>query len=128
MGLTMMQNLDTASAAQAAMEWNVYNDFVMQADYLVKIGGIFQVPRKYGKPKLYYGPGLRWEWGTRDISVASPYRKSHDGRLALRFPVGVQYYIPKAPFDVFAEVAPMLALWRSTNLDLTFALGLRFDL
>lgn len=129
MGLTMLQNLDETSAVQAALEWNIYNPFVAQADYLFKEGAPFaNLASGYGKPWLYYGLGGRYEWGERDISIFGPYFHSEKSRLALRFPVGIQYYLPKAPFDAFFEVAPMVSLWRSTTLDLTMALGLRFNL
>lgn len=129
MGLTAVQNFDSTNAVQAALEWNIYNTFVMQGDYLFKEGAPFRrVDPAYGKPWLYYGMGARYEWGGRDISPFGPYRKTHDGRLGIRFPVGVQHYLPKAPFDAFIEVAPMLSLWPSTSLDMMMALGLRFEL
>lgn len=129
MGLTVLQNMDETSAVQAAFEWNIYNPFVAQADYLFKEGAPFaNLSAEYGKPWLYYGLGGRYEWGERNISVTGPYFHSEKGRLALRFPVGIQYYLPKAPFDAFFEAAPMVSLWRSTTLDLTMALGLRFNL
>ena len=128
MGLSFLQNIDSASAIQGALEWGVYHTFVAHADYLFKIGSLFPIDPQYGKLLLNYGPGARLEIGDRDLSLFGPYRHSENARVALRFPVGLQYYIPRVPFDVFVEVAPMLALWHATNLDLTAAFGLRFDL
>jgi hypothetical protein len=129
MGLTMLQNLDSTDAVQAALEWNVYNAFVAQGDYLFKEGAPFRrLEPRFGKAWLYYGLGARYEWGGRDLSFFGPYRHTESGRLGLRFPAGVQYYLPKAPFDVFYELAPMVSLWPSTTLDMMMAIGVRFDL
>ncbi len=128
MGLSLMQNLDETSAVQAAFEVNVENPFTMHADYLLKVNGLFDVAPENGKFQLYYGPGLRMEVGSRKLSPFGPYRTSRSGRVGLRFPVGLQYYLPRIPFDLFAEAAPMLTLWRATHVDMTAALGVRFNL
>jgi hypothetical protein len=128
MGLSVMQNLGQTEAVQGALEYGVYGTFVMHADYLFKENRIFRFDEQYGKLWLYYGPGARLEFGDRDISPFGPYRHSDDARVAIRFPAGLQYYIPKVPFDVFVELAPMLSLWHATNVDMTMAFGLRFDL
>lgn len=128
MGLSVMQNLGQTEAIQGALEYGVYGTFVMHADYLFKENRIFPFEERYGKLWLYYGPGARLELGDRDISPFGPYRHSDNVRAGLRFPAGLQYYIPKAPFDVFVEIAPLLSLWSATNVDLTMALGVRFDL
>ncbi len=127
-GLSLLHNLDETSAVQAAVELNVENPFTMHADYLFKVNGLFAIPPENGKLQLYYGPGMRFEVGTRRISAFGPYRTSRGGRVGIRFPVGLQYYLPVVPFDVFIEAAPMLTLWRSTQVDMTAALGLRFNL
>jgi hypothetical protein len=128
MGISVLQNLDDNEAIQGALEINIENPFVVHGDYVFKEDAPFPFEEQYGKLWLYYGPGVRFEWGDRDLTVAGPYRHAEGGRFALRFPAGLQYYVPKVPFDVFAELAPMLGLWRSTNVDLTWALGLRFNL
>lgn len=128
MGLSVLQNIGETEAVQAAIEINVYNPFVIQADYLFKTRWPQPFPEEHGKAWIYYGPGVRYEYGGREQSFAGPYRTSEDGRFALRFPGGLQYYVPRLPFDTFAEVAPMLSLWESTTVDLTLALGVRFNL
>jgi hypothetical protein len=129
MGLSVLQNIGESEAVQAAFEYNIYNTWVLQADWLMKkIRWPQAFDEAYGKAYIYYGPGARFEYGGREQAFSGPYRTSEDGRFALRFPAGAQYYIPKVPFDTFAEVAPMLCIWESTTVDLTFALGLRFNL
>lgn len=128
MGLTMLQNIGETEAVQLAFEANIYNPWVLQADWLLKRPWPQAFDAEYGKAWLYYGPGLRYEYGGREQAFSGPYRTSEDGRFAFRFPIGAQYYIPKLPFDVFGEIAPMLSLWESTAVDLTFALGVRFNL
>lgn len=128
MGLTVLQNIGETEAVQAAFEANIYNDWLLQADYLFKSKWPLAFEEQYGKAWIYYGPGMRFEWGGREQTVFGPYRTSEDGRFALRFPCGIQYYVPKLPFDLFFEMAPMVSLWESTALDMTSALGVRFNL
>ncbi len=127
-GLSVWQNLDSNSAIQGALEYNVVNPFVAQIDYVFKLDGLFPLRKDAGKLLLYYGPGFRMEFGKRESFFFGPYRVSHKTRGALRFPIGLQYYIPHAPFDVFSEVAPMLSLWTGTVVDMTIALGIRWDM
>ncbi|HLP42341.1 MAG TPA: hypothetical protein VK465_12595 [Fibrobacteria bacterium] len=127
-GLSVLQNLGETEAVQAALEFNLYNTFVAQADYLFKLPWPLYLDPAYGKAWLYYGPGVRWEWGERDQTPFGPYRHSDEGRFAVRFPVGVQYYVPKLPFDLFFELGPMLSLWEATTVDATAAFGARFNL
>lgn len=128
MGLSVLQNIGETEAVQMALEINVYNPFVLQADYLFKTRWPQAFPEEKGKAWIYYGPGVRWEWGGREQAFAGPYRTSDEGRIALRMVGGLQYYVPRLPFDVFVETAPMLSLWESTTVDLTTALGVRFNL
>lgn len=129
MGLSLLQNVGETEAIQAALEIGVQNPFTIQSDYLWKIRWPRAFEEQYGKAWIYYGGGVRYEYGEREISFAGPFRHTESGRLALRAPVGLQYYLPpKVPFDAFAEVAPMLALYPASLPDLTFAVGFRFNL
>jgi hypothetical protein len=128
MGLSLLQNIGETEAVQAAIEVGVQNPFTIQSDYLWKIRWPQAFEERYGKAWIYYGGGMRYEYGERDLSFAGPYRHTESARLALRAPVGTQYYLPRLPFDAFAEIAPMLALWPASLPDLTFALGFRFNL
>jgi hypothetical protein len=128
MGLSLLQNVGETEAIQAAVEIGVQNPFTLQSDYLWKIRWPRAFEEQYGKAWMYYGGGVRYEYGERELSFAGPFRYSESWRLALRAPVGVQYYLPRIPFDVFAEVAPMLALYPASLPDLTFAVGFRFNL
>jgi hypothetical protein len=127
-GLSVLQNIGETEAVQAAFEYNIHNPWVLQADYVFKTRWPQEFDEEYGKAWIYYGPGIRWEWGGRDQTVFGPYRTSDEGRFAVRFPAGLQYYVPKLPFDVFLEIAPMLSLWENTTVDAVAALGVRFNL
>lgn len=127
-GLSLLQNIGETEAIQAAFEFNIHNLWVLQSDYLFKTRWPQEFDEEYGKAWIYYGPGFRWEWGGRDQTVFGPYRSSDEGRFAVRFPVGLQYYVPRLPFDVFIELAPLLSLWESTTIDAVAALGVRFNL
>lgn len=129
MGLSLLQNVGETEAIQAALEIGVQNPFTIQSDYLWKIRWPQAFEDQYGKAWIYYGGGVRYEYGERELSFAGPFRYTESGRLALRAPVGAQYYLPpKVPFDAFVEVAPMLALYPASLPDLTFAIGFRFNL
>jgi hypothetical protein len=128
MGLSVLHNIGRKEAVQMAFEANVYNPWVLQADYLWKADWPTEFNEDYGDLYIYFGPGMRYEYGSREQTLFGPYRESEGGRFAFRFPGGVQYYVPNLPFDVFGEAAPMLGIYKATTVDLTVALGLRFNL
>jgi hypothetical protein len=127
-GLSVLQNFEETEAVQAAFEYNIYNQWVLQADYLFKLPWPQEFSDEYGTAWIYYGPGVRWEWGAREQTVFGPYRSTDEGRFAIRFPAGIQYYVPNLPFDAFIEIAPLVSLWENTTVDAVSALGVRFNL
>jgi hypothetical protein len=62
---------------------------------------------------LYYGIGGRIIF-------------SNDPTAGLRIPIGIDYIFSSAPFDIFAEVVPILDLIQSTEFDLNGGVGVRF--
>jgi len=68
---------------------------------------------KRGELPVYFGVGPR-------ILFAD------ETELGVRFPVGVSYLPPSAPWEGFFEVAPVLRLTDSVGLDGDFAIGVRY--
>src|SRR5687767_3926552 len=86
MGLSLLQNVGETEAIQAALEVGVQNPFTIQSDYIWKIRWPQAFEEQYGKAWIYYGGGVRYEYGGREISFAGPFRHTESGRLALRAP------------------------------------------
>lgn len=123
-GLSAKYWLNRNEAIDAAAAWSFsrYTSFEFHADYLIHRYDLFHdIDTTVGKPALYFGLGGRLKLGDSD-------RPGHEGddRLGIRVPVGMTYLFAKAPFDVFAELVPILDLAPDTKLDLNAAIGGRF--
>jgi len=55
-------------------------------------------------------------------------RNDHDELLGVRVPFGLTYLFAKSPFDIFAEIVPILDLVPDTDFGLNGAIGVRFYL
>jgi len=73
-----------------------------------------------GKVPVYYGLGARVKF--KDDNG------HHDDKAAfgIRVPLGIGYLFAEAPFDLFAEIAPILDLTPDTDLEINAAVGVRF--
>ena len=77
-------------------------------DYLLHTQQVF----KTSNPWFYYGGGVLVATGGNDAVIAA------------RGVVGLEFFA--APFDFFAEIAPVFSLTPATNLDVDLELGVRF--
>jgi len=66
-----------------------------------------------GSFPLYYGLGFRVNFGD-------------ETEAGVRFPIGLEYLFPRAPFDVFIEVVPILRVIQKTDFEIDGAIGARF--
>lgn len=115
-------NRDEAIDAAAAWSFSRYTSFEFHADYLIHRYDLFHdVDTTVGKPALYFGLGGRLKLGDSNNNTSEG-----DDRLGIRVPVGITYLFAKAPFDVFAEVVPILDIAPDTKLDANAAIGGRF--
>lgn len=105
--------LTKTTAVDGALAWSLKREanFLFHADYLYHNFGLIKI--KKGTMPVYYGFGGRVKF-------------RHESKLGIRIPVGIEYLFPKAPFDIFFEIAPIVNLLPSTSADLNAALGLRF--
>jgi hypothetical protein len=81
------------------------------ADYLFHNFNLIKVEK--GRLPVYYGIG------------ASVVLASSVG-AGIRVPVGLEYIFANAPFDIFLEVVPMLAVVPSTSFGVNAGLGARY--
>lgn len=54
--------------------------------------------------------------------------KRHDTAFGIRIPLGISYMFAEQPFDLFAEIVPVVDLAPDVDLDLDIAIGFRFYL
>lgn len=108
--------LSDTHAVDAAAAWSVRRDgfFQVHADLLLHDYDLLETEEVRGRLPVFYGVGGRVVLG------------KHDEWVGVRFPLGVSYLFPSAPFDVFLELVPILDLLPETDFDLDAAIGARF--
>ncbi|MBU2567713.1 MAG: hypothetical protein KJ967_02925 [Elusimicrobia bacterium] len=92
------------------------SDAAIQLNYLWHNFGATR-PREGSLP-VHYGFGAQAQSGG-----------AHSGdhsRIGLRGVIGLTYLFEKAPFDVFAELAPLLEIGNNSELRLTASVGARY--
>lgn len=73
---------------------------------------------------------MQWE-GERiavyyGVGVAGKFKEDKDPRVALRVPIGIAYYMTDVPVELFAETAPKISVYPSTNFSLDLMVGARY--
>lgn len=117
-GLSAKYWLDNEHAIAGAAAWSFSgtDSFHLHADYLFHRFDLFNTPEEKGETALYYGVGARLkDKGRRDRTT-----------LGVRIPVGVTHLFPNAPFDVFAEIVPVVDVAPDVDVKLNAAIGVRF--
>lgn len=89
---------------------NNNSSLTLQADYLMHNFASISP----GKLALHYGPGL-------SVTAGSNYTG-----MSFRIPVGIDFIFPGNRVDIFAEVAPSLALLPGTSFYIAPSIGARF--
>jgi hypothetical protein len=123
-GLSVKYWLDDEHAVDGGAAWSfwdgdgfeLHSDFLWHNfDLLDEAGGM------EGKLPVYYGVGARLKF------------RDDDGRhdddetvFGIRAPLGISYIFDGKPFDLFAEIAPILDLAPDVELNVSLAVGLRF--
>ncbi len=87
------------------------SSFSLHADYLYHDLDVIIDKREI---PVYYGFGFRFR------------ALDNDPALGARGVIGVVWYHPKYPFDVFFEIVPVFELFPSTSLNLDIAIGGRY--
>lgn len=117
-GLSVKYWLDDTEAIGGGLGWALsgHDDFQVHADYLVHRFDIVGTEEEAGRAPLYYGIGAR----IKD--------ERHDTAFGIRIPLGISYMFAEQPFDLFAEIVPVVDLAPDVDLDLDIAIGFRFYL
>ncbi len=112
-GLSAKLWLGKSSAFDAAAAWSFSRDgrFQIHGDYLWHNFKLIKVEE--GSLPLYYGLGFRVNFGD-------------ETEAGFRFPIGLEYLFPRAPFDIFIEVVPILRVIEKTDFEIDGAIGARF--
>lgn len=123
-GLSAKAWFNDREAIDLAAAWSFasHDSFQVHVDYLYHRYDLFRdADTSVGRPALYFGAGARLKLGD-DEGLGD----DEDDRLGIRIPGGVTYLFAQAPFDVFAELVPVLDLAPETELELNAAIGGRF--
>lgn len=87
--------------------FNINGDYIFHNFELIKL--------EKGKLPIYYGFGGR-------IKI----KEDKKTKIGVRIPVGMDYFIPNAPLDIFFDIVPTLDIFLETEIYINFGLGIRF--
>jgi hypothetical protein len=112
-GLSAKYYLGGTNALDFGLAWSLgrHSNFHAHADYLRHKFDVFEV--QTGRLPFYYGIGARVIGGDQ-------------GLVGIRVPIGVSYYFPNDPLEIFFEVVPILDLAPSTSFSGNGGLGIRY--
>ena len=112
-GLSAKYYLGGNNALDFGVAWSLgrHSHFHVHADYLRHNFSAFNV--ETGRLPFYYGIGARVLGGD-------------NGVVGVRIPIGVSYYFPNDPLEIFFEVVPILDLAPSTSFSGNGGLGIRY--
>jgi len=94
------------------------NSIYLHGDYLWRNFGIIAA----ADLAVYYGLGAK-------IKLSGENKRKGTGsstKLALRVPIGMNYVFPSAPFDIFAEIIPIVNLVPNIDIGVKIAIGGRY--
>ena len=86
----------------------------VQADYLLHLNHVF--PLTTGKIPVYIGIG----------GTVSFKNNNQDPNYGIRVPVGISYFIPTVPVDVFIEAVPVIGIKPESRVSLNGNIGVRY--
>jgi hypothetical protein len=123
-GLSVKYWLDEEHAVDAAAGWSFWggDGFQLHADYLWHNFDLLGSAAGCDMLPVYYGVGARLKLRDNDCR----HDDNGDTAFGIRVPVGISYLFDGAPFDVFAEIVPILDFTPDVDLHLNIAVGLRF--
>ena len=124
-GLSVKYWLDEEHAIDGAAAWSFWDGdgFQLHADYLWHNFDLLDEPSGLeGKLPVYFGVGARLKF--RDDNGRRG--DDDDAVFGIRVPVGISYLFDGKPFDLFAEIAPVLDLVPDFDLNFSLAVGMRF--
>ena len=117
-GLSAKKWLNSNNAIDAGIGWSFSENGSthLHADYLYHNYDLIKISDS--KIPLYFGIGGRFKFKNDEKSVGNS--------IGVRVPVGLSYMVSSAPFDIFAEIVPILDLSPDTRFSFNSALGVRY--
>lgn len=119
-GFSVKKWIGKDRAIDGAAAWSLSGDHSLQihADYLFHNFDLIRPGNINGRLPVYFGIGGRTSFN--DSS------HNHDTLVGVRLPVGISYLPAKAPVEMFIELAPIMDIVPSTDLEISAALGIRY--
>lgn len=123
-GLSLKGWLNNTRAIDAGLAWSFSeNDSLhLHGDYLIHDFNMLRPTDLKGRVAVFYGIGGRIKFEDGDDAG----RNRNDTLVGVRIPVGVNYYFPSSPVELFGEFVPVLDFVPDTDFDLNLAIGGRF--
>jgi len=119
-GVSLGYRISSKSHFDAAVAWSVTQDSVhMHVDYLFELMQIVDPNAPMYQFPLYSGVGMRFQ-------VAPGNGGSVGTFMGVRAPIGITFLPQVAPFEVFAEIVPVMSLYPSTRFGFDGAIGARY--
>ena len=114
-GVNAKYFVDRHNAIDAGFGWSLTDDhdFHLYTDYLYHVYSL--IHSESGEAPIYFGLGAR-----------ILFRDNKDNKAGIRIPLGLDYLFGNSPFDVFAEIVPIVDLSPDTDLDVEGVIGARF--
>lgn len=124
-GISLKVWTSNTTAFDAGLAWSLdgRNAVHIHADYLWHNFSVFGNDIEPGQLPVYYGIGGRVVLVDDE---PDPNGDDDDAIVGVRVPVGINYLFEDNPIGLFLEVAPIVNLVPSTDLDVDAALGARF--
>ncbi len=123
-GFSMKYWIDEEYAVDAAAGWSFWDEdgFQLHADFLWHNFEWLHPEGVSGKLPVYFGVGGRLKFqednGRHDDNDHTVF--------GIRAPVGISYLFEGKPFEVFAEIAPILDVTPDVELNFSLAVGMHF--
>lgn len=113
-GISAKGWVSQTNAVDGGLAWSFVHEtsFHIHADYLWHFFHVFKTTETI---PLYIGLGGRIKTG-----------RTENARIGVRVSGGIEYIFRNAPVDIFLEVAPIIDLAPSTDLDGNAGFGARF--
>jgi hypothetical protein len=109
-GVTGKLWLDETQAFDAGLGWN--NQLTVYGDYLWHGWNLLPQPAQ-GKMPVYLGLGAQ-------------ARMYSDTEFGIRGVVGIAYWLPRDPIELFAEIVPIFHISRNVGMGVDGAIGARY--
>ena len=109
-GVTGKFWLDGTKAVDLGLGWS--SELTVYGDYLWHAWDVLPQPSE-GKLPVYLGLGAQ-------------VRTFRDAEFGLRTVLGMAYWLPRDPVEIFVEIAPVFRLTPGTSVGLSAGLGARY--